>query len=126
MRKIYSKQKFEYELSRIRRENNLRCWNDVTSDDDGEYVYEIPLYKGLSFLIYSSVSRKTNKTRGVGNDAVRVVYKRVIDGEASYHHVRKCYRTENLFMNLEKAIILNCRPSGEYLDGLHWSRKEIL
>lgn len=123
--KIFSRKKFEYELSRIRRENNLSCWNDVTDDypDSWEYIYSIPIsyIGGLSILIFSSVDLCEDCTRDIGSDAVRVVYRWNTRNGVLYHHIKKHNRVEKLFINLEKTIVNNYNVMPFYLRSIKWS-----
>lgn len=121
--KGFSKAKFEYELSRIRRENNLDCWKDVTFEypNSWEYIYSIPLnVGGLSILIFSSVDIVSGFTRDIGSDAVRVVYRWKTKNGILYHHVSTHKRIDTLFLNLEKSIMNNCNVLPFYLKSIKW------
>lgn len=122
--KVFTKAKFEYELSRIRRENNLSCWKDVTNEfpDSLEYIYSIPLeIGGLSILIFSSVDVRTDTTRDNGSDAVRVVYRWKTKNGDLYKHISKHTRIDTLFLNLEKSIMNNYDVKSFYLKSIKWS-----
>lgn len=122
--KVFTKAKFEYELSRIRRENNLSCWKDVTDEfpDSLEYIYSIPLeIGGLSILIFSSVDVRTDTTRDNGSDAVRVVYRWKTKNGDLYKHISKHTRIDTLFLNLEKSIMNNYDVKSFYLKSIKWS-----
>lgn len=127
MFRYFSKQKFEYELSRIRRENGLGCWTDVTDTvaNSWEYVYSLPTnVGGLSILIYSSVDVNTNFTRDFGSDAVRVVYRWNTQNGVLYHSISKHQRIDTLFLNLEKTIMNNCNVMMFYLKSIKWTNEE--
>ena len=122
--KVFTKAKFEYELSRIRRENNLSCWKDVTNEfpNSLEYIYSIPLeIGGLSILIFSSVDVRTDTTRDNGSDAVRVVYRWKTKNGDLYKHISKHTRIDTLFLNLEKSIMNNYDVKSFYLKSIKWS-----
>lgn len=122
--KVFTKAKFEYELSRIRRENNLSCWKDVTNEFSNslEYIYSIPLeIGGLSILIFSSVDVRTDTTRDNGSDAVRVVYRWKTKNGDLYKHISKHTRIDTLFLNLEKSIMNNYDVKSFYLKSIKWS-----
>lgn len=113
--KTISKSKFEYELIRIKNENGLCGWSEVSEElakeGDGcifEYVYSFKTnIKGLELIIYSSINIFDNISRGYGSDAVRVVQRWKTKNGILYRKVRKLLRVESLFTNLEKAILDN-------------------
>lgn len=124
--KVFTKAKFEYELSRIRRENNLPCWKNVTDEfpDSLEYIYSFPLdgIGGLSILIFSSVDVRTDATRDNGSDAVRIVYRWITKNGDLYRHISKHTRIDTLFLNIEKSIMNNYYVKLFYLKSMKWCR----
>ena len=125
--KQFSKQKFEYELSRIRRENGLGGWTDVTDyiENSWEYIYSLPTnIGGLSILIFSSVDINTNFTRDFGSDAVRVIYRWNTRNGVLYHRICKHKRIDTLFLNLEKTIVNNCNVMMFFLRSINWTKNE--
>lgn len=70
-----------------------------------ERIYEIPTKnKSVSIIVFSSLDLRTNKTRSVGDDAVRVVMKWKTKNGEVYKKVGKHLRIETLFSNLKKSL----------------------
>lgn len=125
---VYSKKKFEYELSRIRKENGIGGWIDITERvaelSDGEiyeYVYAIPTnINKLNVVIYSSVDFETDVTREIGSDAVRVILLWETKNGILVNHVKKHLRIETLFSNLERTIVDNVYFTKQKLYSIKW------
>lgn len=111
--KSYSKDKFERELTVIKDKNSdIRYWRDITAEVEknsdnglGEYVYcFITTKSDLEILIYSSIDRATDRSREIGEDAVRVVAKLNKDGKVQYPYSKSHPRIETVFKNMAKSI----------------------
>lgn len=115
--KKFSKAKFEFELCRIKKAypNLIYGWKNVTEElnniskiEHHEYVYRLICQGFVNVLIYSSVDVRTDCTRDIGSDAVRLVLqKRNYNGSSSYCHLKKHLRVETLFDNIEKTLCDN-------------------
>ena len=111
--KRYTKAQFERELILIRQEGKLRGWGDITQQLESEsrqalweFVYCFPTYnKDLDLVVYSSVDRRSGATREKGSDAVRVIYRLRVGGSVWYKKLKKHYRLETLFKNLQSTLI---------------------
>ena len=78
--KSFWKSEFEKLLCSLSKSNNLLYWSEVSEEfeDYGipiwEYVYKFESKNNaVSIVIFSSVDKRTDKSRGVGKDAVRVI-----------------------------------------------------
>lgn len=66
-------------------------WNKVDTEIK-EYCYRIPLAPGYCIKLYSSVDRRTNKSREIKKDAIRVVAARDTDLKpirGAFPHVKR-------------------------------------
>lgn len=109
-----SKSKFEWMLTDIRKRNNLGFWNDETdrfrsenpTNNIMEYIYAYTTFnKNVKILIFSSLDIGSKMFRPNGSDAVRLVYE--VNSEKGYKYIpiKKIYRTSNILVNLENALI---------------------
>lgn len=110
---IYSKIQFENELQKI--VDKLGLPNDSIKDitdsligngfNTKERIYRIKTNQSnKAIIIYSSVDIRTNETRSLGSDALRViVWLRTKQGDFFKAH-KKHYRIKTMFQNLGKSI----------------------
>jgi len=70
-----------------------------------EFVYRINLRnKSASIIVFSSVDKRTEKTRSVGADAVRIIYEWKTKNGMIYSKICKRNRVEALFTNVQESI----------------------
>lgn len=128
---VYSKEKFERELTRIRWKHGLSYWKDITSEMEeisgvhiNEYVYAFQTnIGGLRLVVYSSVDMDTGLTRDIGSDAVRVIYVwHLKNGNIIYHRLRKHLRIKSLFENLEETISFYCDVPYTFVSDMEWTK----
>jgi hypothetical protein len=110
---VYSKEEFEDELKSIVNGIGLPIYNiqDITKPliDKGfntkERIYKIKTSQANKcIIIYSSIDIRTDRTRDIGSDALRVViWLRTKQGDF-FKSYKKHYRIETLFINLAKSI----------------------
>lgn len=130
--KVYTKKKFEYELSRIRNEYGLSYWKDITdimsNECDcfiNEHVYKFDTdVRGMMLVIYSTVDVNNDRTREHGCDAVRVVLRWITKNGILYRKVKTHKRIETLFDNLECTIVESLKLSNEELIKGRWTHSE--
>lgn len=110
--KSYDKSAFQNCLNSIRYYKNILGWEEVSieiasnSIDIKEYVYRISLKnKAASIIVFSSVDKRTDSSREVGSDAVRLVYEWVTKNGLRYSKIKKKYRVNSLFENLKQSLI---------------------
>lgn len=133
----YSRKRFEYELSRIKKENTdcVGYWKDITEEirkeqvdfEVWEYIYSY-MTKNISVqvLIFSSVDSRYNCTRDYGKDAVRLVYKWKTKNGFLYKRIGRHNRTERLFELIEKTIVESCNNVFN-MDSQGWGKlQEVL
>lgn len=110
--RTFSKAQFEYFLTKTVKENELGYWRSLTEDLEREtsrayweHVYQMAtLNRTLTILIYSSVDRRFNKTRDLGKDAVRIVYRWETEKGVLYAKLKTHYRVNGLEKNLETTL----------------------
>lgn len=110
---VFTKEQFENELQLIALNNGLTLDSikDITSPliDKGfntkERIYKVKTSQSnKAIIIYSSVDIRTNKTRNIGSDCLRVViWLRTKQGDF-FKSYKKHYRIDTLFNNLNKTI----------------------
>lgn len=103
----YNRNRFEQELERITGELNLQFgeYVDQGKRKSEERVYEVTTKNPMvRLLIYSSIDPRTNTSREVGGDAVRVTFYCMHKGKLYYKRHKTHQRISTLFNNLEKSI----------------------
>jgi hypothetical protein len=113
--KSYGKKQFKFELVSICIKNNIGFVTDITDEfiaegqETWERIYKIQTKNpAVSILIFSSVDMRTNYTREIGSDAVRVVMKWETKKGNLYKKIAKHYRVQNLFQNLKGTLTEAC------------------
>lgn len=108
----YWKSEFQSCLTNMKGKGNLKYWEEISdslSTVDAqvwEYVYRYYLQNpAASILVFSSVYKKTDRSREVNSDAVRIIYEWQTKNGLRYSKVAKRYRVENLFLNLESSLV---------------------
>ena len=110
---VYTKSEFETELLSMVTGQGLPPYSiqDITEAliskgfNTKERIYKIRTNQSNKcIIIYSSIDIRTNRTRDVGADALRVIiWLRTKQGDF-FKSYKKHYRIETLFKNLEKSI----------------------
>ncbi|BCE03462.1 hypothetical protein [Marinicellulosiphila megalodicopiae] len=109
--KQYWKSEFQNTLTSIANTGKINRWTEISSNLENnqipinEYVYQFTLRnKSVSIIIYSSIDKKTDRTREVGSDAVRIIFEWKTKEGKKYNKIAKHYRTESLFSNMIESI----------------------
>lgn len=120
----YWKSEFQNCLTSVINKGNLLRWEEISDflskeNKIWEYVYKFHLKNpAVSIIIYSSVCKKTDRSRDINSDAVRIVLKwHTTDGD-KYCRVSKKYRVHSLFKNLSAELVStseNCFELNKYL-----------
>jgi hypothetical protein len=109
MYKCYSKKQFEYFLRNLLIENRLGFLSDVTDthNQTWEYIYEVSTRNpSVKVIIFSSVDKRTQKTRDNGDDRVRLVLRWTNrKGEHVYKRLARHNRIETLFNNVKSTLL---------------------
>ena len=107
----YGKKHFEFELRRLLFKNKMGSMEEITEDFSRENYTEERIYKiktknpSVSIIVFSSVDIKTNFTRDIGADAVRIVLEWKTKNGFVYKKVGKHLRIDTLFNNVEKSLL---------------------
>ncbi len=128
----YSQNKFERELIRIRINNGLLSWKEITESFNQkhgepislEHIYSFPTRnRFVQIVIFSSVDTRNHQSRNKNTDAVRVIYEWSTRKGPIYKRIDKHLRINTLFINLEKTIILASKQYdlGQRVTGFGWS-----
>ena len=103
---------FERLLSSLANQSNLLYWEEVSNKINNsdietyEFVYKFKLKnKSVCILIFSSIDKKTDKTRDVGSDAIRMVYEWNTKNGLIYKRIAKRNRVENSFNNVRESLL---------------------
>lgn len=105
---LYKREEFENQLRESANAYGLN-FGDF-SEKMGTHKFEERVYEmttknpNVRILIYSSLDPRTDKSREVGGDAVRVNFYCSYKGELKYKKYKKHQRIETLFKNLHKTI----------------------
>jgi hypothetical protein len=112
MYKRYTKKQFEFLLRGLLIDNKLGFLNDVTSEHSNtwEYIYEVSTRNpSVKIIIFSSVDKRTEKTRDNGDDRVRLIMRWTNrKGEHVYKRLARHNRIDTLFNNV-KSTLLNAK-----------------
>lgn len=68
------------------------------------YINLVQKIKHSIFWCFFSVDKRTDSTRDLGTDAVRVIFKWDTKNGVLYKKHKKLYRVDNLFVNLSEAL----------------------
>ena len=107
----YGKKHFEFELRRLLFKNKIGSMEEITEEFSKENYTEERIYKiktknpSVSIIVFSSVDIKTNFTREIGADAVRIVLEWKTKNGFVYKKVGKHLRIDTLFNNVEKSLL---------------------
>ena len=107
----YGKKHFEFELRRLLFKNKIGSMEEITEDFSEESYTEERIYKiktknpSVSIIVFSSVDIKTNFTREIGADAVRIVMEWKTKNGFVYKKIGKHLRIDTLFNNVEKSLL---------------------
>ncbi|MQR94768.1 hypothetical protein [Fictibacillus phosphorivorans] len=102
MKEFTFKQLFR-ELVIIKNNLGLSSFKEISDELEhftNEYVFKFSLSKNVSLLIYSSVDKRTDYSRGYGTDAIRLV---ICKDNKHFLH-KKLNRSDQVFSNLIKEI----------------------
>ena len=110
---VYNKEEFERELLKIVKGLDLPLYGvqDITEGliqkgfNTKERIYKIKTKQAnKAIIIYSSLDIRTDRTRDIGSDALRVIiWLRTKQGDF-FKSYKKHYRVQTLFQNLGKTI----------------------
>lgn len=107
----YGKKHFEFELRRLLFKNKIGSMEEITEEFLKESYTEECIYKiktknpSVSIIVFSSVDVKTNFTRDLGADAVRIVMEWKTKNGFVYKKIGKHLRIDTLFNNVEKSLL---------------------
>ena len=108
----YWKSEFQNHLTSMKGKGNLTRWEEISDELESEkqkiweYVYRFELVNpAASIIIFSSVYKKTDRSREINSDAVRIIYEWKTKNGIIYSKIAKKYRVNTLFENLEGELI---------------------
>lgn len=104
----YNRKEFESGLLKIAKNLNLQV-GDYTEKQGKqnieERVYEMTTPNPvIRILIYSSIDPRTNISREVGGDAIRINFYCKFNGKTYYKKFKTHQRIKTMFDNIEKSI----------------------
>ncbi len=110
--KPYRKSEFQNNLTSMKGKGKLTYWEEISEELElegqkiWEYVYRFNLVNpAASIIIFSSVYKKTDRSREVNSDAVRIIYEWKTKNGLRYSKIGKKYRVDTLFENLEDELV---------------------
>lgn len=79
------------------------------TNKSGEFIYEIPIDDKTKVMIYSSISRRSDNSRGVGEDAIRFALVDLVSGKA--FGTKKVYRVPGWDQRMKERIVTLVKES---------------
>lgn len=105
--KQYTKRQFEYLLNGVLIKHRLGFLSEVDHKDAWEYVYEITTKnRAITIIVFSSIDKRTGKTRNNGDDRVRLVLRWQTRYGDRFMRLARHNRITTLFDNV-KGTLLN-------------------
>lgn len=109
--KTFSKKQFEYLLNQELYKKRLGFMKEVQDFNTSygwetwEYVYEISTKNpAVKIIIFSSIDKRTDRTREYGDDRVRLVMRWDTKSGPVYKRIKRHNRMDNLFTHLAATL----------------------